>query len=108
MAVEQVDSGEAEHSGKLVLMTALVVVIAEHGDDGNANVFEHPKNGAHLFGHAVVGEVARYHQHVCQIIDGRKLADIALVVFCGEMDVGNCGQPHSLLLVVLISCKGCG
>src|ERR1700722_12691336 len=41
MSVEQVDTGDAEHSGDLVLVAALVVVIAEDRDDGNANVFEH-------------------------------------------------------------------
>ena len=108
LSVEQVDTGEAEHSGKLVLVTALVVMIAEDRDDGNANVFEHAKNGAHLLRHAVVCKVAGYDQYVSKIVDRRELVDIALVIFCNEMDVGNCCEPHSLLLVVLISCRGCG
>ena len=37
-----------------------------------------------------------------------ELANIALVILCGEMDVGYSCQPHSLLLVVFISRNRCG
>ena len=64
MPIQQMNPSKAEHAGKLVLMAALVVVIAEDRDDGNTNVFQHCEHCAHLFGHAVIGEVASDDQYV--------------------------------------------
>ena len=107
LAIKQMQSRDAQHAGEFVLVAAFVIVIAQDRNDGNVNMFEHAQHRAHFFRHAVVGEIARDDQHVGQIVDGQELAHIALVVFSGEMDVGYCGEPHSLLLVVFFSCRGC-
>ena len=74
LTVEQVDSGETEHAGKLVLVSTFVVVVPEHRNDGNAYAIEHTEDGAHLFGHAVIGEVAGDNQYVSKIIDRGELS----------------------------------
>jgi hypothetical protein len=108
LPIEQVDACYTKHPGKFILVAALVIVIAENSDDGYVNVFKHGENAAHFFRQTVVCKVSGNDQHIGKIVEGRELVDIALVVFGDEVDVSDRCQLHSLLLVVLISLRGCG
>jgi hypothetical protein len=89
------NAGDAEHAGQLILMAALVIVIAEDGDDGDVDVREHGEAGAHLVGRAVVGEVTGDHEGVGKVIDDRKAPDIVLVAVRLQVNVGDSGQSHA-------------
>ena len=94
VAIKQMDACNAKHAGELVLVATLVVVVAQHGDDGDVDVFEDGEAGAHFFGKAVISEVAGDDERVRQIVDGRECAHVLLVILLLQVDVGNGCQSH--------------
>jgi len=66
LAVEHRDADVAEDLADFVLAAGLVIVVAEHGDDGDLHGRgELARQDARLVGKAVVGEVTAEHQDVC-------------------------------------------
>jgi hypothetical protein len=54
-------------------------------------MLQHAQNHFHLIGDSVIGEIARDHQRIGEIVDDRKLPDIVFVIFSFEVDVRYCG-----------------
>src|ERR1700739_547800 len=80
-------------------MAALVIVVSENSDDRNPDVFKHSQACMHLLRLAVIGQIPRNHDCVSKLIHPRKIADVLLMVFRAQMDVGNCCEPHPSLRV---------
>src|SRR6185312_373967 len=97
LTVEQVDPGDAKHPGKLVLVSAFIIVVAHDGDDGDVDVLEDAEAFEHLVLHSVIGEVAGDDQQLGKIIDDGKGADIAFAALGPQVDISGGGDPHAAL-----------
>ena len=95
--VEQVHSSHAQHAGQLVLVAALMIVIAKHGNDGNMHMLQHREHGAHLLRQSVIGKVSGNHKGIGQLVDHRKCRDVLLVILRLQMNIGDGCNPHSSL-----------
>src|SRR6185437_1120452 len=68
VAVQQVNTGDAQHACDLILMAAFVVMISEYGDYRDVNVLQHTEHDFHLFRVAMIGKVAGDHESIGQVI----------------------------------------
>jgi len=54
-----VHTGEPQHARQFVLVSALVILVSQHGHKGNANVLQYSQHAAHLLRRAVILKIPR-------------------------------------------------
>ena len=66
-AVEHFDSFIGHHPHEFLFTGTFIIMVAQHGDDGNTQAHQRIEQGMHFFGLAIVSEVAGDDQHICFI-----------------------------------------
>src|SRR5581483_8627878 len=92
-ALEHVDAGQPQHPGDVRLLVALVVMVAQHRDDGHADVAELLGDDLGLRHRAVLGEIAGQQQRVGLLAEAVQMRPDGTADVRTEVHIAHGGYP---------------
>ena len=98
-AIQHVDAGNTSPSRQNVLLSAFVIVVAEHGHHWDVYVRQDLEAGLHFFKTTVIRQISREHQQIRNLVNGRECPNVLLLIFPSEMHICDSCQLHHPLPV---------